>query len=151
MRAALANRALRWTALLVTVVACGCGPSVGAPKLTKDRAGKEPSTIFNAYDTIYAQAPIGSASGNTKVMGRLAIVDVAGRPAGVIPTFDMTMEVIPGMNQASFTFSAPLSGWPDGKYRIDIVVLDASDKPKTTKSAEFTTTGHEPLPKRTPR
>lgn len=151
MRTDLANRAFRWTALLVTLVAFGCGPSVGVPKLTKDRAGKEPATIFNAYDTIYAQAPIGSASENTRVMGRLVIVDVAGRPPGVIPSFDMTMELIPGMSHASFTFSAPLSGWPDGKYRIDIVVLDASGRPKATKSATFTTTGHEPLPKRTTR
>lgn len=147
MRAGLASHGLRCTALLMTLVALGCGPSVGAPRLGKEREVRKTVKAFNAHDSVYAVARLGSVPENGKVMGRLAIVEVPGRPPGVLPGFDTTMDLLPGMDEASFTFTAPIPGWPDGKYRVEIVILDASGKPTTRKSAEFTTTGHEAPPK----
>jgi hypothetical protein len=48
------------------------------------------------------------------------------------------------MNTASFNFSAPTAGWPNGKYKLDVVLLDGSGAEKGQKSVELTTTGNTP-------
>jgi hypothetical protein len=69
---------------------------------------------------------------------------VPGQQAGPIPGLEMTLPLTGGMNTASFNFSAPTAGWPNGKYKLDVVLLDGSGVEKGQKGSELTTTGNAP-------
>jgi hypothetical protein len=145
MNTRLAHRTLGLTTLLL-VAACTWGPSVGEVKLGKDRDVSQPARTFNASDTLYAVAAIKSAQEDTRVRAQIVVVNVAGMKPGPIRGLDMTMDLLPGMKQAWFNFAAPPPmGWPDGKYRLEVVLLDGRGRENSRENAEFTTTGHEPM------
>jgi hypothetical protein len=137
----LASRSLGLTTLLV-VAACMFGPSVRDVKLGKDSEVTQRVKAFNTADTLYAVATIKGAPENAKVRAQLVAVDVVRVKPGLIRGLDMTIDLLPGMKRASFNFMAPPTGWPDGKYRLEVLLLDGAGKEKARGGAEFTTTGH---------
>jgi hypothetical protein len=131
--------------LLTALGACSAGPpSISDLKVGKDKEVTQPATTFDAKETLYAVAKIDNPPENGKVVGRLAVVDVAGQPAGPIAGLELTLNLTPGMNTTMFDFSAPTAGWPDGKYKIDVTLLDGTGAEKGQKSVELTTTGRQP-------
>jgi hypothetical protein len=129
--------------LLVAVGACSSGPpSLSDLKVGKDKDVTQPANTFAAHDPVFAVAKIDNPNGG-KVVGRLVVVDVAGQQPGAIPGLETTINLGSVMNTASFNFTAPTAGWPDGKYKFEVVLLDASGAEKGRKSSEFTTTGNE--------
>jgi len=145
MNIGLSSRAVGLTVMLVSMAACSSGPpSVSDLKLGKDKEMTQAASTFDAHDTLYAVATITNPPANGKVVGHLSVVDVAGQEAGPIPGLEMTLSLANGLNTASFNFAAPTAGWPNGKYKIDVVLLDASGVEKGQKGAELTTTGNAP-------
>ena len=145
MNIGLSSRAVGLTVMLVAVGACSSGPpSVSDLKIGKDKEVAQAASTFDAHDTLYAVATIANPPANGKVVGHLSVVEVAGQQAGPIPGLEMTLDLAGGMNTASFNFAAPTAGWPNGKYRVDVVLLDASGAEKGQKGAEFATTGNAP-------
>jgi len=128
---------------LLVVAACTWGPSVRDVKLGKDGEVTQQAKAFNTADTLYAVATIKGAPENARVRAQLVAVDVVRVKPGLIRGLDMTIDVLPGMKRATFNFMAPPTGWPDGKYRLEVLLLDGAGAEKARGNAEFTTTGHE--------
>jgi len=145
MNIGLSSRAVGLTVMLVAVGACSSGPpSLSDLKVGKDKEVAQAASAFDAHDTLYAVATIANPPANGKVVAHLSVVDVAGQQAGPIPGLEMTLNLAGVMNTASFNFAAPTAGWPNGKYKIDVVLLDGSGAEKGQKGAELTTTGNTP-------
>jgi hypothetical protein len=144
MNVSVSSRIVALTVLLVAVGACSSGPpSLSDLKVGKDKEVTQPANAFAAHDAVYAVATIENPPKDGKVVGRLVVVDVPGQQAGPIPGLETTVNLNGPMNTASFHFTAPTSGWPDGKYQFEVVLLDGSGANKGQKSTEFTTTGNQ--------
>jgi hypothetical protein len=44
---------------------------------------------------------------------------------------------LPGSGTATFTFTPPPAGWPKGKYKLEVVMLNENGEQKDQKTAEF--------------
>ncbi len=127
---------------LLLVAALGCNFSastanISGLKLGKDRAVGQETNSFGAGDTVYAVATISNAPGAVKVTGRLVIEDVEGQQAGPIPGLEKTLD-LPGSGTATYTFTPPPDGFPKGKYKVEVLMLDENGEQKDQKSASFT-------------
>ena len=126
--------------LLVAALACSFSAStanISGLKLGKDKDVSREASSFGAKDTVYALATISNAPGAVKVKGRLVIEDVAGQQSGPIPGLEKTLD-LPGSTTASFNFSPPTAGWPAGKYKLEVLLLNENGEQKDQKAASFT-------------
>jgi hypothetical protein len=126
--------------LLCTVLACNFSAStanISSLKVGKDANLSAETDNFAAGDTIYAVAVISNASEKLKVKGRLVVDDVEGQQSGPIPGLEKTLD-LPGSGTASFTFSPPSSGWPKGKYKMEVLMMNEAGEQKDQKTAGFT-------------
>ncbi len=122
---------------LLLASACNVSTAhISSLKVGKDKAVTTESATFAPTDTIYAVAEIGNA-GKTKDKGQLAVVDVAGQQPGPIPGLEATID-LESSGSANFNFSPPTAGWPAGKYKLDVTMMDESGATKGTQSKEFT-------------
>lgn len=139
MRTNRVNLALALGLLIVAGLACNFSAStanISDLKLGKDKDASQSATTFAASDTVYAVATISNAPGKVKVKGLLAIEDVEGEQKGPIPGLEKTLD-LDGSGTATFTFSPPAAGWPKGKYKVDVIMMDESGQQKDQKSASF--------------
>jgi hypothetical protein len=140
MRTARGGLLLPLGLLVFAALACNFSAStanISDLKLGKDKALTQPTSSFAATDTIYAVATVSNAPGAVKVKGRLAVEDVEGQQSGPIPGLETTVEV-PGSGTATFNFTPPSSGWPKGKYKLEVFMLNEAGEQKDQKSASFT-------------
>lgn len=124
--------------MLCAALACSFSTAnISGLKLGKDEAVSTETNSFGVRDTLYAVATISNAPGPVKLKWRLVIEDVAGQQAGPIPGLEKTQEV-PGSGTANFNFSPPYAGWPKGKYKVEVLMLDAGGAEKDKKAVSFT-------------
>lgn len=126
--------------LLCAALACNFSAStanISSVKLGKNQTVSQETSSFSADDTVYALATISNAPGAVKVRGRLVIEDVEGQQRGPVPGLETTID-LPGSGTATFTFSPPSSGWPKGKYKVEVIMLDEGGEQKDQKEADFT-------------
>ena len=126
--------------LLAAGLACNFSAStanISDLKLGKDQTASQATTTFAPADTVYAVATISNAPGAVKVKGRLVIEDVAGEQSGPIPGLEKTLD-LPGSGTATYTFSPPPAGFPKGKYKVEVMMLNEAGEQKDQKSASFT-------------
>ena len=120
--------------LLVLGLACKFSAStanISSLKIGKDKSVSTESNTFSPSDTVYAVATIGNAISKVKVKGRLVIEDAPGEKGP-----EDTVE-LPGSGTATFTFTPPSSGFPPGKYKIEVTMLNEDGEQKDQKSASF--------------
>jgi hypothetical protein len=120
--------------LLVLGLACKFSAStanISSLKIGKDKSVSTESSTFSPSDTVYAVATIGNAISKVKVKGRLVIEDAPGEKGP-----EDTVE-LPGSGTATFTFTPPSSGFPPGKYKIEVTMLNEDGEQKDQKSASF--------------
>jgi hypothetical protein len=120
--------------LVVLGVACKFSAStanISSLKIGKDKSVSTESSTFSPSDTVYAAATIGNAISKVKVKGRLVIEDAPGEKGP-----EDTVE-LPGSGIATFTFTPPSSGFPAGKYKIEVTMLNEDGEQKDQKSASF--------------
>lgn len=106
-------------------------------KVGKDRAVSQETNSFAPNDPVYAVAAVSNAPGKIKVKGRLVVEDVPGEKAGPVPNLERTLD-LDGTGTATFSFTPPPNGWPAGKYKIEVIMLDDKGEQKDQKSASFT-------------
>ena len=134
------NLALIIGLLLTIVLACKFSAStanISGVKLGKDKTVSRETSNFGPTDSIYSVAEISNSVGKMKVKGRLAVDDVEGQKSGPIPGLEDTVE-LNGSGTATFTFTPPSSGWPKGKYKLEILMLNDSGEQKDQKTVNFT-------------
>ena len=139
-------RTTRWNLLVASIVlvgvALGCNFSattanISSVKLGKDKAVSSETSSFAPSDTIYAVGTVSNSPGKVKVKGVVAFDDVSGHTAGPVPGAEATVE-LPGSGTATFTFTPPSIGWPEGKYKIEITMTDDNGKQVDQKTATLT-------------
>ena len=139
MRTNRVNIALCAGLLLLAGLACNFSAStanISDLKLGKDKDVSQATTTFATTDTVYAVATVSNAPGKVQVKGRLSIEDVEGEQAGPIPGLEKTLD-LDGSGTATYTFSPPPSGWPKGKYKVEVFMLDDQGQQKDQKSTSF--------------
>ena len=140
MRTTRINLLLGLGILLATGLACNFSAStanISDLKLGKAQGAAQETTSFATSDTVYAVATVSNVPDKVKVKGFLSFEDVEGEQKGPIPGLEKTLD-LPGSGTASYTFTPPPSGWPKGKYKIDVIMMDDGGQQKDTKSATFT-------------
>jgi hypothetical protein len=140
MRTARGGLAVSLGVLVFAALACSFSAStanISDLKVSKDEAAARQTTSFAPTDTIYAVATVSNAPGAVKVTGRLAIEDVEGEQSGPIPGLEKTLD-LPGSTTATFTFTPPSAGFPPGKYKVEVFMLNEQGEQKDQKSVSFT-------------
>lgn len=131
------NAALALALLFALVVACNMSTAnLSSLKLGKDKTASQESSTFGADETVYAVAVVSNAPGKVKVKGALAFEDVEGQKPGPIPGLEKTLD-LDGSGTATYTFTPPPSGWPKGKFKVEVTLMDESGAQKDQKSATF--------------
>lgn len=140
MRTQRRNFAFASGLLLFVALACKFSAStanISALKLGKDKEASAETSNFAAGDTVYAVATISNVPDKVKVRGRLVIDQVEGEQSGPVPGLENTLD-LGGSGTATFTFSPPATGWPKGKYKVEVFMLNEEGEQKDQKSAAFT-------------
>jgi len=125
--------------LLASAVACSFSVStanISSLKLGTDKTVTKETTTFSATDTIYGVAEVSNAPSKVKVKGIFIIDNVEGEKSGPVPGLETTVD-LPGSGTATFTFTPPPTGWPKGKYKLEVVMLNENGEQKDQKTAEF--------------
>ena len=139
MRRKRLDLALGLSLFIFAGLACNFSAStanISGLKLGKDKDVSAETSGFAASDTVYAVATVSNAPGAVKVKGRLAFDEVEGEQSGPVPGLEKTLD-LPGDGTATFTFSPPASGWPKGKYKVEVFMLNEQGEQKDQKSANF--------------
>ena len=138
MRKSNLNLAICSVLLLVVILACSMSTAnLSSLKVSKDKAGSSETSTFGPNDTVYVVGTVSNAPGKVKVKGLLAFDDVAGQQPGPIPGLEKTLD-LEGSGTATYTFTPPPAGWPKGKYKVEVTLMDDSGAQKDQKSATFT-------------
>lgn len=123
--------------LLAVVLACNVSTvNLSSLKISKDKTASSETSSFGPNDTVYAVGTVANAPGKVKVKGLLAFEDVEGQKPGPIPGLEKTLE-LEGSGTATYTFTPPPDGWPKGKYKIEVILLDDAGAEKDKKSGTF--------------
>ena len=125
--------------LLASAVACSFSVStanISSLKLGTDKTVTRETTNFSATDTIYGVAEVSNAPNKVKVKGTFVVDNVEGEKSGPVPGLETTVD-LPGSGTATFTFTPPPTGWPKGKYKLEVVMLNENGEQKDQKTAEF--------------
>jgi len=138
MRKSNLNLAICSVLLLVVILACSMSTAnLSSLKVSKDKAGSSETSAFGPNDTVYVVGTVSNAPGKVKVKGLLAFDDVAGQQPGPIPGLEKILD-LEGSGTATYTFTPPPAGWPKGKYKVEVTLMDDSGAQKDQKSATFT-------------
>ena len=138
MRKSNLNLAICSVLLLVVILACSMSTAnLSSLKVSKDKAGSSETSAFGPNDTVYVVSTVSNAPGKVKVKGLLAFDDVAGQQPGPIPGLEKILD-LEGSGTATYTFTPPPAGWPKGKYKVEVTLMDDSGAQKDQKSATFT-------------
>src|SRR5262245_9700944 len=106
-------------------------------RVGKDRAVSQETNSFAPNDAFYAVTTVSNAPGKVQLKGRLVVEDVPGEKPGSVPSLERTLD-LDGSSSATFSFTPPPNGWPAGKYKIEVIMLDDKGAQKDQKSASFT-------------
>jgi hypothetical protein len=139
MRTNRVNLTLGLGLLILAGLACNYSAStanISDLKLGKDKEVSQATTTFAGSDTVYAVATVSNAPGKVHVKGQLVIENVEGEQPGPIPGLEKTLD-LDGSGTATYTFTPPPSGWPKGKYKMDVTMTDDGGRQKDQKSASF--------------
>jgi len=121
--------------LVVLALACKFSAStanISGLKIGKDKSVGTETSTFAPNDIVYAVATISNSPGKVKVKGRLVPEDAPGEKGP-----EDTVE-LPGSGTATFTFTPPAAGFPPGKYKIEVIMMNEDGEQKDTKSGTFT-------------
>jgi hypothetical protein len=137
MRTNRFNFALASGLLALAALACSATTAnISSLKIGKDKEVSQETSTFGANDPIYGVATISNAPGKVKVKGRLVVEDVPGQQAG--PTsLEKTLD-LDGSGTATYSFTPPPDGWPKGKYKLEVILMNEGGEQKDQKTASFT-------------
>lgn len=122
---------------LTVLFACNFSTAhLSSLKVGKDRTVSTETSTFASTDPIYAVATVSNAPGKVQVKGQFVVEDVPGQKPGPVPTLAKTLD-LDGSGTATFSFTPPPNGWPAGKYKIEVIMLNDKGEQKDQKSATF--------------
>ena len=122
---------------MVAALACKSAPidSISSVKIGNDKDVSTEHSSFGPKDTIYVVTVLSNA-GKAKVKGRVVVEDVAGANPGPIPGTEVTNE-LQFANNVTFTYTPPTRGWPAGKYKVEVILMNEDGEQKDQKTVSF--------------
>lgn len=109
-------------------------PTINNFKLGKSEGIDTEARTFAPKESIFAVANVSNISGDSEVKGRMYIDEVAGQESGKMileKALEMSMD-----GSVRYKFSPPPEGWPKGRYKIEVVLIDSNDQQKDRKVAK---------------
>jgi hypothetical protein len=138
------NLALGLGLILAAALACNFNFStanISSLKVGKDEKVSTETSSFGPKDTVYIVAALSNTSDKWKMRCRLYFDDVQGQKSGdLVPDSEQTLQ-LPGAGTASYKYSWGGAGWPNGKYKIEVVMISEQGEEKDKKTANFSVTG----------
>ncbi|GMV33847.1 MAG: hypothetical protein DCC59_07790 [Chloroflexi bacterium] len=109
-------------ALILAQLACAAGePSLSNVRTAKDEDGKQATSTFGAFDTVYVVADLSNGVMGNQVSSRWFFDNVPGFESGALideSTIDITEDSFNGT--VYFYFPAQTDGWPVGTYKVEV-------------------------------
>jgi len=126
-------------ALLLVASACSFSFStanLSSLKVGKDKAMTQEASTFAPADTIFVAGVVSNSASKVTVKASFVIVEAEGQQPGPVSALDSSVN-LDASGTANFTYSAPPAGWPKGKYKVDVVMLNDQGQQKDQKSVSF--------------
>jgi hypothetical protein len=128
---------------IAVVLACSASTAnISTLKIATDDEGKNETKTFKPGDKVYAIAQISNNPGKVKVHFRVLFDDVKGETAGeLVKGAEHTLD-IDGSQSARFWVELPPSGFSNGRYKVEVNMLNEKGEQKDQKSGTFEVTGY---------
>ena len=135
-----------WLALtgatLLMAALSACSPTVSkidSLKIGKDKEVTKETTTFAPKDTVYGFLKA-SAPGKVTLKWQVIVVKAEGVPENFhVPNADANVE-LPGSGTSNYNLP-PGDGFPVGKYRLEVRMVDEAGAEKDAKTMDFTVAG----------
>jgi hypothetical protein len=136
------NLALGLALMVAVALACNWSTAnISSLKISKDEKASTEVSDFKPGEKIYAVAQISNNPGKQKVKFRVLYDDVKGQKSGeMLPNGETTLDV-DGDRQAYLALPLPRSGFPNGRYKVEVTMSNEQGEQKDQKSATFNVTG----------
>lgn len=122
MRAKKVSILLAAIVLIAAQLACAVGePTFSNVRTARDSDGKQPTTTFGSFDTVYVVGDLANGVAGNQITSRWYAENVPG----VDPNFFIDEAVIDVTEQSFngtiyFYFEPPSDGWPAGTYKVEV-------------------------------
>ena len=128
---------------LAVVLACHMSTAnISSLKIATDEDGKNEQKTFKPGDKIYAVSQISNNPGKVQVKFRILFDDVKGETTGdVVSGLEKTLDV-DGSRPVFFWTTLPTSGASNGRYKVEVTMLNEKGEQKDQKTATFEVTGY---------
>jgi hypothetical protein len=134
------SRLMRAAALCALAALSACSfttAHISDFSLSKDEAGKNPTTKFGPLDTFYARAVVSNVPSKVTLKWRFFVDKVEGqKDNSPLQDFDRSFD-LPTDGQSTYHLSPPNAGWPPGTYRIEVGMFTDGGEEKDHKAASF--------------
>ncbi|HKS26551.1 MAG TPA: hypothetical protein VJS44_01965 [Pyrinomonadaceae bacterium] len=138
------NLALGLSLLLAVALACNFSMStanISSLKVGKDEKATTDTATFGPKDKVYIVATLSNTSDKWKMKCTLFFDDVQGQKSGdKIPDSEKIIE-LPGAGTATFWYTWGGQGWPNGKYKAEVSMVNEQGEEKDKKSVTFDVKG----------
>ena len=134
-RLSLAGAAL----LLALLAACSVTTAnLSSFKLGKDKEVTAEASKFAPTEEIWAKTEVSNVPSKVTLKFSLILVKVEGQPENLHnPGTDYSLDMA-SSGVGTYHLTPPESGWPAGKYRVEVAMITDSGEQKDQKTAEFT-------------
>ena len=139
----------KWKSLLAlglfvaVVLACNASTAnISSLKTSSDEDGKNESSNFKPGNKVYAVANIANNPGKVQAKFRVLYDDVDGEKSGeLVQGAEKTIDV-DGSRPAIFWITLPPNGFQNGKYKIEVSMLNDKGEQKDQKTTSFEVSGY---------
>ena len=137
------NFALAVGLFLGVLLACSASTAhIGSLKVATDEEGKNEAKSFKPGDKVYAVAQISNNPGKVQAKFRILYDDVKGKQSGeAVEGAEKTLD-IDGSRPAIFWVTLPSGGFNNGRYKVEVNMLNEKGEQKDQKSATFDVSGY---------
>lgn len=108
--------------LITTIFACNYDRStvrLRNAKLSRDKDGTTTVNTYAPMDDVFVVIEVAGTAEETDIKCRVIADRVDGVESGVV-AFDRSLSLTNNIRQAYFQIHPPDSGWPTGRYKIEI-------------------------------
>ena len=107
-------------------------------KLGKDKEVTSETSKFGPKDEVWAKTEVSNVPSKVTLKFGLILVKVEGQPENLRnPGTDYSVDLA-SSGTGTYHLTPPASGWPTGKYRVEVAMITDSGEQKDQKTAEFT-------------
>lgn len=136
------NLALGLGLVLAALLACSFSTAnISSLKIGKDEKATTDTATFKPSDKVYIISTLSNTSDKWKMRCRLYFDDVKGQKNGeMVPDSEKTLD-LDGAGTATFWYTWGGAGWPAGKYKAEVAMINDKGEEKDKKSGTFTIEG----------